>query len=120
MRAVDAKVLLGEKIVNLRAEREKQKQHKKLLQWATPPSPHDIGKPEGRYWFLPEFLEIPHAYCDFMKVNSLEYEELERTFETLATLSPPYAESLQNRFVGYYGSVGISTLNADSISSLLE
>ena len=67
---------------------------KKLRSWTTPPS-GDIGKPEGKYWYLPALLEIPHLYCDFLQVDTLPYGQLRTEFVSLAVLASPYAESLQ-------------------------
>ena len=120
VRVVSAKDVIGvEKLEKVRGLPEPSKRARKLLSWATPPS-KDIGQPEGRYWFLPEFLQIPHSYCDFMDIETVPFEKLSSDYEHLATLSPPFAESLQSHFVGYYGSVGIMSLNPDSIATLLK
>ncbi len=73
------------------------------------PNP-DIGKPDGRYWFLPNFLDIPNSYCDFLQVESLSMGDLRTKFDRIATLDTPFAESLQSCFAGFYSSVGTPNL----------
>lgn len=111
-------VLGAEKISNARAAQILH-QHKKLRTWATPPSGQEVGKPEGRYWFLPAFLDIPHSYCDFQQIEAIAYSELKTAYRTIAVLAPPFAESLQTCFVAYHSGVGIPNIDPGSISSLL-
>lgn len=111
-------VLGAEKITNAKGL-EETKRDKKLKAWATPPSGEPVGLPEGRFWFLPAFLEIPHSYADFQQLESLSYAELEANFAPLATLTPPFAESLQSCFLAYYAGVGIPNIRPESIRSLL-
>lgn len=98
---------------------EADKKNKKLSEWARSPLT-SLGKPEGRYWYLPKFLEIPHLYCDFLKLESVEHGELRGDFSKIATLSPPYAEALQACFSSLYGSVGIPDIDPESIRDLLD
>jgi CheY-like chemotaxis protein len=120
IRTVSAKTLLGEDKLKKLKERDRAVRDKKLVSLVVPPSGQEVGLPEGRYWYLPAFLEIPHLYCDFMQVESVPYDKLEAEFEPLAVLSPPYAESLQACYGAFYGSVGIPNVNAASIDSLLD
>lgn len=90
-----------------------------LKKWATPPS-GDFGKPKGRYWYLPAFLEIPHLYCDFQQLESLPYPSLDAGFKPIAVLTPPFAESLQTCFLAYHAGVGIPNIRPESIRSLLD
>jgi hypothetical protein len=111
-------VLGAEKIANAKNQQDAAKL-KKLKTWATPPS-GDFGKPEGRYWYLPAFLEIPHLYCDFQQLESLRYSSLDAEFKPIAVLMPPFAESLQACFLAYHGGVGIPNIRPESIRSLLD
>ncbi|HWX22982.1 MAG TPA: hypothetical protein VN578_24030, partial [Candidatus Binatia bacterium] len=111
-------VLGADKIRNARNQQDAAKL-KKLRTWATPPS-GDFGKPEGRYWYLPAFLEIPHLYCDFQQLESLRYPSLDAEFQPIAVLTPPFAESLQACFLAYHGGVGIPNIRPESIKSLLD
>jgi CheY-like chemotaxis protein len=112
-------VLGAEKIKGAR-EGDANARSRKLRNWTTPPSGQDVGKPEGRYWYLPAFLEIPHLYCDFLQVDSLPYATIEADYESLAVLSPPYAESLQACWKAFDSSVGIPDLAPGSVNSILD
>jgi|SRR5579862_2068923 len=78
-----------------------------------------VGVPEGRYWYLPAFLEIPHSFCDFLQIDSLSYGAVLSEFEQIAVLTPPYAESLQGCALSFDASVGIPNLASDSFKNLL-
>jgi len=118
IKAFSASSVLGEKITNAKGI-SNEKQKKKLETWSRSPAQTE-RKPEGRHWYLPKFLEIPHLFVDFLQVESIKYEDLEADFDCLATLAPPYAESLQACFSSYYGSVGIPKIDTSSIADLLE
>ena len=119
VKTIVANTLLGERLINARTM-EHPKQDKKLKSWSTPPSGDDVGRPEGRYWYLPGFLEIPHSYCDFQQLESLSYERLSTDYQGIAILTPPFSESLQACFVSYHAAVGIPSINPQSIRSLLK
>ena len=119
VKAIGASEVLGaEKIASAKGL-EEAKQRKRLKSWATPPSGELVGKPEGRFWYLPAFLEIPHSYCDFQRLETLPYAKLAADFTPVATLTPPFAESLQSCFVAFYAGVGIPNVRPESIISLL-
>ena len=46
-------------------------------------------------------------------------DELENNYELIATLTPPYAEALQECFSSFYGSVGIPDIDPNSIRDLI-
>jgi len=117
VRAVKARDVLGEKLDKVKTQ-EKLQQRRKLSQWARSPAQTE-GKPEGRYWYLPGFLDIPHSFCDFLQVESVPYGKLMNDLQRVATLTSPYAEALQSCFAGFYASVGIPTMQTESIESLL-
>ncbi|WP_148712761.1 response regulator [Corallococcus sp. AB030] len=120
VKAVPVKSVLGEeKIGNAKAALSQQRD-KKLKSWVTPPSGQDVGKPEGRYWYLPSFLDIPHMYCDFMQTESLPYKLAREEFDSVCVLSPPYAESLQACYGAFYGAVGIPNVRPASIVGFLD
>jgi hypothetical protein len=112
-------VLCQKKVGTARTAEEGQKL-KKIRTWITPPSHEDVGKPEGRYWYLPGFLEIPHSYCDFLQVESIKYDELVRDWQEVAVLSPPFAESLQACYGAFHGAVGIPNVMPASVASMIE
>ncbi len=119
VKTVPAGDVLGEKLVNARNEAAKSvDQSSKLKTWAR--SPAGTGRqPEGRHWYLPKFLEIPHLFCDLLQIESVAYGVLETDFKKIATLTPPYAEALQECFSSFYGSVGIPNIDPKSIQDLI-
>lgn len=117
VKTVLAQNVLGDKIANTRAMTEQVSRHKKLGQWSRSPAQTE-RQPEGRHWYLPGFLDIPHLFCDFLQVESIPYNQLEQ-YQAMATLVAPYAEAMQSCFAGFYASVGIARLQPASIESLL-
>ena len=118
VKTVSAKEVLGEKLQTTKSMAE-TKQSKKLKSWSISPARTE-KPPEGRHWYLPKFLEIPHLYCDFLQVESVSYDDLSNSYERVATLLPPYAEALQECFSSFYGSVGIPEIELESIKDILE
>lgn len=118
VKTIPAKNVLNDKIDNLK-QQENGTKHKKLKNWANSPAQTE-RKPEGRHWFLPGFLQIPHSFCDFLQIESIAYSKLNEEYETIGTLSAPYAEALQQCFASFYSSVGIPVINTNSIFSLIE
>jgi hypothetical protein len=110
--------VLVEKIANAKAAQQEAK-YKKLGQWTRSPAQSD-KHPEGRHWYLPAFLEIPHLYCDLLQMESIPYAQVASDFDAIATLVAPYAEALQACFVSFYGSVGIPDVKIESIEDLLD
>lgn len=93
---------------------KKTKEMRRLIDY-----PPDFGTPSGRYWFLPRFLEMPDLYCDFMRVESVAFDTLEKDFEAFAVLDTPFAEALQSRFAQFYSSVGTANLRAEDFFHLI-
>ncbi len=81
-------------------------------------SPADLGKPNGRYWFLPGFLDIPDLYCDLLQLHSIPYDEVDSMFERVATLDAPFAEALQTCFTKFYLAVGLPNLDLERLKHL--
>jgi hypothetical protein len=116
IRTTLAQAIIGKAKLDSARIENNDAQLKRLGKWAR----NDVGAiPEGRYWYLPQFLEIPHLYCDFLRLETVEQTRLKAEFQRVATLTPPYAEALQECFAGFYGSVGIPDIDARSIISLL-
>ena len=82
-------------------------------------NPSNVGKPRGRYWFLPGFLDIPDLYCDFMCLSSNPYTQVLQDWEQVATLDSPFAEALQVAFASFYGRVGTPDLLTERFRHLL-
>ena len=75
-------------------------------------SPAQVKKGlDGRYWFLPGFIDLPDLYCDFLQIESVPFAELGTEFERVAVLDTPFAEALQACFTRFYSAVGLSNLN---------
>ena len=110
VKTVSAKDILGEKLKN--------SDHKKLEKWSRSPAQTD-RKPEGRHWYLPEFLKIPHLFCDFLQIESLPIDEIKSNYKRLATLTAPYAEALQQCFTSFYSNIGIPIIETKSIENIL-
>jgi hypothetical protein len=101
-------------------EAEEPKRGQSLARVTRSPIRHnDARKPEDRYWYLPAFLEIPHLYCDFLQVDSVPYAELVRDFESIAVLTPPFAESLQACWTAFDAAVGLPAFAAGSVESVI-
>jgi hypothetical protein len=81
-------------------------------------SPARVGQPEGRYWFLPAFLEMEDLYCDLLQVESITMEDLARRFTRFAVLDTPFAEALQSCFVRLYSAVGLPSLEVSRYGHL--
>lgn len=82
--------------------------------------PAELGKPAGRYCFLPKFLDIPDLYCDFVNIESVPYGIVLDNFDRLAVLDTPFAEALQSAFTRFYSAVGLPELNKNSFQHLIS
>jgi CheY-like chemotaxis protein len=83
-------------------------------------SPSGLGKPNGRYWFLPGFLGLDHRFVDFMQIRSLSREELTGGWTTFAVLDVPFAEAMQSCFVHFYSAVGLPGLDYSKFTRMGE
>lgn len=120
VRALPAVDVIGEeKLANCKTAEDAPKS-KKLKSWTTPPSGQELGSPEGRYWYLPGFLAIPHSFCDFLRVDSIPYQSAIDDYDSLGVLLSPYAESLQACLNAFDAAVGIPPIAASSARHLLR
>jgi hypothetical protein len=117
VKAIRAEEVLGDKIEKAKGK-GKSERAKKLAKWTQSPARIE-GQPDGRHWYLPGFLDIPHSFCDFLQVQSVPHDKVVTDFECIATLVPPYAEALQSCFATFYSSVGLPEIQTESIMSLL-
>lgn len=118
VKAIKAETVLGDKLANAKSTDFATKK-KKLEIWSR--SPAQTGRtPEGRHWYLPGFLDIPHSFCDFLQIQSIPYSSITTDFEKIATLTQPYAEAIQSCFTGFYAAVGIADRHTASITSMLD
>ena len=79
----------------------------------------ELGRPRGRYCFLPRFLDIPDLYCDLLQMESLSFETITQDFEKLAVLDTPFAEALQSCFSRFYSAVGLPNLDPEGSKHLM-
>jgi len=77
-------------------------------------------QPEGRYWFLPGFLDMPDLYCDFLQLESIPYKDALDQHERFAVLDTPFAEAFQSCFTRFYSAVGLPILNVNRFQSLIS
>ena len=80
----------------------------------------ELGRPRGRYCFLPGFLDIPDLYCDLLQMESLPFEIITQHFDKLAVLDTPFAEALQSYFSRFYSAVGLPSLDPEGSKHLME
>ena len=78
-----------------------------------------LGRPDGRYWFLPRFLDMPDLYCDLLQIKSLPFDEINAEYKRFAVLDTPFAEALQSCFTRFYSAVGLPNLKADKFERLI-
>ena len=82
-------------------------------------SPADLGQPNGRYWFLPRFLNMQDLYCDFLQIESLSFDTIKSEYDRFAVLDTPFAEALQSCFNRFYSAVGLPNLQIDKFQRLI-
>lgn len=116
VRTVDAGKLLAEE--KKKAIRDARTDKNELVRRVTQ-SPADLGRPAGRYWFVPGFLEIPDLYCDFLQLESLSYADMQNQYERIAVLDTPFAEALQSCFLRFYSAIGLPNLGPDRFQHLI-
>lgn len=81
--------------------------------------PAEIGKPSGRYCFLPGFLDIPDVYCDLLQIESIPYANVAEAYDRIAVLDTPFAEGLQSCFTRFYSAVGLPNFNPERFRHLI-
>jgi CheY-like chemotaxis protein len=107
--------LLTQDQFNMRDNKREAEARKKFQ------SPADLGSPNGRYWFLPPFLDIPPLYCDLIDLENVAIVELTdpETTTLLATLDAPFAEALQSCFLRLFSAVGLPSLRLGPLMRLV-
>ncbi len=118
VRTVDAGKLLAEEkkkaIQGAKTDAEKHELTRRVIL-----SPAELGRPAGRYWFVPGFLEIPDLYCDFLQLESVSFADLQNQYEGIAVLDTPFAEALQSCFLRFYSAIGLPNLGPDRFQHLV-
>ncbi len=113
--AVNAAGLLGQKPLSGNSPQKKLVDLRRRIG-----SPAMIGKPSGRYWFLPGFLDIPDSLCDFCQMKSIPFPEIEKHFDRIAVLDSPFAEALQSCFSSFYSAVGLPAIGQAFLAALRD
>jgi hypothetical protein len=114
VKTVPVAQVIGTDLDRAKREANATKQLDMIRRWITPPP--NVGKPAGRYWYLPHFLDVPDVYCDFLQVESLPHDKIDQEYDAIAVLAPPFAESLQACYGAFHGAVGIPNVRPDSVA----
>lgn len=77
-----------------------------------------VGK-IARYFYLPEFREIPDLILDLENTQSIPIADLE-SFARVALLVTPYSEALLTKHSHFRGRIGTPDLNASKAKERLE
>ena len=117
VRTIQAKDLLSKHPPQGNSEEKKLKSFARMTQ---SPARDNRLQPEGRYWFLPNFLEMPDLFCDFLQLESISYKQIQDQHERFAVLDTPFAEALQSCFTRFYSAVGLPSLRAERFTHLLR
>lgn len=75
------------------------------------------GVQPDRYKFLPKTTFLPGMIIDYQALSQVPVGEITEAngFKRVATLDTPYAESVQSRFIRYYGRIGTPDLEFDEL-----
>lgn len=72
----------------------------------------------GRYFYLPKFRDIPDLVIDLEDVKSTKLDKLQ-SYDSIATLSSPFAEALLIQYSQYRGRIGVPDLSEDIVHERL-
>lgn len=81
----------------------------KLKNWMS-----NRGGEQDRFFFLPSTPFIENLVIDFQDKTMVDYNELE-TFQRVAKLDLPYAQSMISSFIRYYNRIGFPDIDADYV-----
>lgn len=68
-----------------------------------------------RFFFLPKTPFIDNCIVDFQLSHTIRYEELNNTFERIAKLDSPYAQSMVSSFIRYFDRIGFPDIDTDYV-----
>lgn len=77
-----------------------------------------LSSTRGRFHFLPKFREIPDLVIDLENVRAEEMEKF-ASYEPVASLASPFAESLLVQHSHLRGRIGVPDLDVDSVKARL-
>jgi CheY-like chemotaxis protein len=81
-----------------------------------------MGNKEGekdRYFFLPGTPFIDNLVLDFQNKTMVNYEDL-KTFQRIAKLDTPFAQSMVANFTRYYNRIGFPDIDTDYILNSIK
>lgn len=81
----------------------------RLKQWMA-----NTGGEKDRFFFLPSTPFIENLVIDFQVKMMVDYNEL-KTFQRIAKLDLPYAQSMISSFIRYYNRIGFPDIDADYV-----
>lgn len=67
-----------------------------------------------RYFFLPKTPFIENLFLDFQNILMVKYDELS-TFQRVAKLDDPYAQSMITSFIRYYSRIAFPDIDSDYV-----
>jgi len=70
-----------------------------------------------RYYFLPPTFFMAPLFVDFQQLRRMPLTDIKKT-EKLASLDNPFAESLLNRFLRYFGRIGTPDLRENTLHAI--
>ena len=83
------------------------------------PAGRPANRQEGRYFFLPGVLDLPDMLIDFQQVRSIGFSDLS-SYEKIATLDSPFAESASSGYLQFLGRVGTPDLDTYRVIARLR
>ncbi len=85
----------------------------KLKNWMS-----NRGGEQDRFFFLPSTPFIENLVIDFQIKSMVHYEDL-KTYQRVAKLDLPYAQSMISSFIRYYNRIGFPDIDADYVFNSL-
>jgi len=86
----------------------------KLKQWMA-----NNGGEKDRYFFLPSTPFIDNLVIDFQIKSMVDYNDL-KSYQRIAKLDLPYAQSMISSFIRYYNRIGFPDIDADYVIANLK
>lgn len=107
------------RIVAWRSGEGTQKEQRKARSEALELLRQATGGQLDRWLYLPAAIDVPDLLIDMQQLRAIPAAEA-LTFERVASLDSPFAESAVNRFNRYFGRIGTPDLDAEAIAKRLE
>lgn len=78
-----------------------------------------LASTSGRYFYLPQFRDIPHLVIDLNDVRSVKSEEFDKRYHRVASLASPFSEALLVQHSHFRGRVGVPDLQPEAVKESL-